>query len=140
MKRIFFILTLLPALAIGQYDFETRYFTLTEESLPEINSFDIDFGEKSPFKKVSFYDYSKVTVENYYQPVDMMGTLEQENALLEAPGVNIPTLNQKEFGFSFSVNGSNSRDGTSNYGVRNSVYKESRSVFFCARAANALNN
>ena len=127
-------------MAMGQYDFESRYFTLTDESLPEISAFDIDFGEKTPFEKVSFLNYTKVTAENYYQPVDMMGALEQQNSLLEAPGVNIPKLNQKEFGFSFSVNGNNSRDGTSNYGVRNTVYKEARSVFFCARSANALNN
>lgn len=136
MKRILFILAFLPALAMGQYDFESRYFTLTDESLPEINSFNIDFGEKSPFKKISFYDYSKVTVANYYQPVDMMAALEEQSSLLEAPGVNIPALNQKEFGFSFSVNGSNSRDGTSNYGIRNTVYKEARSVYFCAPSTN----
>ena len=136
MKRIFFILTLFPALAMGQYDFENRYFTLTDESLPEISAFDIDFGEKSPFKKLSFYDYSKVTVENYYQPVDMMAALDQQSSLLEAPGINIPALNQKEFGFSFSVNGNNSRDGTTNYGVRNTVYREARSVYFCAPSSN----
>lgn len=100
----------------------------------------MDFGEKTLFKKVSFYDYGKVTVENYYQPVDMMTALDQQSSFLETPGVNIPSLNQKEFGFSFSVNGNNSRDGTSNYGVRNTVYKEARSVFFCARSANILNN
>ena len=136
MKRIFFILTLFPALAMGQYDFENRYFTLTDESLPEISAFDIDFGEKSPFKKLSFYDYSKVTVENYYQPVDMMAALDQQSSLLEAPRINIPALNQKEFGFSFSVNGNNSRDGTTNYGVRNTVYREARSVYFCAPSSN----
>ena len=121
---------------MGQYDFENRYFTLTDESLPEISAFDIDFGEKSPFKKLSFYDYSKVTVENYYQPVDMMAALDQQSSLLEAPGINIPALNQKEFGFSFSVNGNNSRDGTTNYGVRNTVYREARSVYFCAPSSN----
>jgi len=121
---------------MGQYDFENRYFTFNEESLPEISSFDIDFGEKTAFKKISFYNYSKVTVENYYQPVDMMGIFEQQNSLLETPGINIPKLNQKEFGFSFSANGSNSRDGTSNYGIRNTVYKEATSVYFCSPSTN----
>ncbi|MBL4662542.1 MAG: hypothetical protein JKY22_03040 [Flavobacteriaceae bacterium] len=136
MKRILFILLLLPALVMGQYDFETRYFTMTDESLPEISSFDINFGENLTFEKVSFYNYSKVTVKNYYQPVDMMSALETQTSLLEAPNVNIPKLNQKEFGFSFSVNGNNSREGTLNYGIRNNVYKESRSVFFCAPSSN----
>lgn len=105
------------------------------QSLPdtqELSTFDIDFGEKRSFKKMHITDFNKVTVKNYWQPVDMMTALEQESVLTSYPAVNLPTLNQKEFGFSVSVNGSNSFDGTSSYGVQNTVYKESRSVYFCS--------
>jgi hypothetical protein len=121
---------------MGQYDFETRYFTMNAESLPntqELSSFDIDFGEKHSFIKMHISDFNKVTANNYWLPVDMMGAIEGERLLTESPMVNLPKLNQKEFGFSVSVKGNNSFDGTSsNYGVQNTVYKESRSVYFCA--------
>ena len=141
MKSYLFLLALLPAMALGQYDFENRYFTISDESLPEISAFDIILNDKASFKKVSFQDYSKVTVSNYYQPVDMMTALQIESNLLASPGIDLPALNQKEFGFSFSVNGNNSRDGTidyntSNFGIRNTVYREARSVYFCAPSTN----
>lgn len=134
MKRILYALIFLPLVAIGQYDFESRYFTMNAESLPdtqELSTFDIDFGEKRNFKKMHITDFNKVTAKNYWLPVDMMTALEQESVLTSYPAVNLPALNQKEFGFSVSVNGSNSFDGTSSHGVRNTVYKESRSVYFC---------
>ena len=141
MKRYLYILAFLPTLMVAQYDFENRYFTIGEESLPEISAFDVILNDKPSFKKVSFQDYGKVTVSNYYQPVDMMTALQVESNLLTSPGIDIPALNQKEFGFSFSVNGNNSRDGTINYntsntGLRNTVYREARSVYFCAPTTN----
>lgn len=129
------MMILLPVIATGQYDFETRYFTMTAESLPEtkeLSSFDYDFGEQRSFKKMRITDFNKVTANNYWQPVDMMTALEEKSTLTDQPSVNLPKLNQKEFGFSFSVNGSNSFDGTTSHGVRNTVYKEARSVFFCS--------
>jgi len=130
-----FLLVLLPALAVSQYDLETRYFSMSDESLPkteELSAFDIDFGETRSFKKMHITDFNKVTSNNYWQAVDMMTALEDDSSYLQQPSVNLPKLNQKEFGFSVSVNGSNSFDGTSSHGVRNTVYQESRSVYFCA--------
>ena len=143
MKRITYILLLLPLLAMGQYDFETRYFKMNSESLPntqELSSFDIDFGEKRSFIKMHISDFNKVTANNYWLPVDMMTALEGESILTASPAVDLPKLNQKEFGFSVSVKGSNSYDGTSSYGVQNTVYKESRSVFFCGPSGYYLNS
>ena len=140
MKRIVFILVLFPLLALGQYDMETRYFTMDASSLPdteELSSFDIDFGENRSFQKMHITDFNKVTSSNYWQAVDMMAALEAEQNLVTAPNIDLPKLNQKEFGITVSVNGSNSFNGTSRTRVRNTVYQESRPVFFCA--PNAFN-
>ncbi|MEM7186846.1 MAG: hypothetical protein AAF466_09320 [Bacteroidota bacterium] len=135
MKRFVFILLFAPLAAFGQFDIETRYFTMDANSLPdtrELSSFDIDFGEDRSFKKMHITDFNKVTAQNYWQAVDMMSVLEQEQNLVSAPDINLPKLNQKEFGFSVSVNGSNSNNGTTSHGVRNTVYQEARPVFFCS--------
>jgi hypothetical protein len=135
MKLLSYLLIFLPTLAIGQFDFETRYFTIDSESLPEmpeISTFDMDFVEASSFQKKRISDFTKVTAKNYWQAVDMASVLKKESATLDYSLINLPVLNQKEFGFSFSVNGSNSFDGTSGYGIKNIAYKELRSIYFCS--------
>ena len=135
MKLLSFILIFLPTLAIGQFDFETRYFTIDSESLPEIpeiSTFDMDFAEAPSFQKKHISDFMKVTAKNYWQAVDMASVLEKESTALNLSPINLPVMDQKEFGFSFSVNGSNSFDGTSRYGIKNIAYKEMRSIYFCS--------
>jgi len=135
MKLLSYILIFLPALAVGQFDFDTRYFTIDNESLPdmpEISTLDMDFVETPSFQKKRISDFVKVTSENYWQAVDMATVLEKESTMLDYSPINLPILNQKEFGFSFSVNGSNSFDGTSRYGIKNIAYKEMRSIYFCS--------
>lgn len=135
MIRLVPFLFLLPTLALGQFDMETRYFTMDASSLPdteELSSFDIDFDEKRSFQKMHITDFNKVTSKNYWQAVDMMTAMETEQNLVTAPNINLPKLNEKEFGISLSVNGSNSFNGTTSHGVRNTVYRESRPVYFCA--------
>jgi len=139
MKFLSYILIFLPALAIGQFDFETRYFTFDSESLPDmpdLSSLDMDFSETRSFEKKSISDFTKVTAKNYWQAVDMASVLEKESTKLEYSPINLPVLDQKEFGFSFSVNGNNSFDGTSRYGIRNIAYKEMRSIYFCSPSGN----
>ena len=109
MKLLYYILIFLPALAVGQFDFDTRYFTIDNESLPdmpEISTLDMDFAETPSFQKKRISDFVKVTSENYWQAVDMATVLEKESTMLDYSPINLPILNQKEFGFSFSVNGS----------------------------------
>lgn len=136
MKRFVYLLVLIPALSWAQYDFETRYFTMDAEALPEMSSFNIDFGEKNVFQKIDIRNYNQVTVENYWQPVDMVSALEKDDSMLNAPNINVPGLQQRQFGFSVSVNGNNSQDGSSSYGVKNTVYKESRGYFYCSPSGN----
>ncbi|MEL6810949.1 MAG: hypothetical protein AAFP76_06400 [Bacteroidota bacterium] len=136
MKHLVYILLLFPALAFGQRDFETRYFTIDAESLPdtqELSSFDIDFGETRSFEKKHITDFNKVTVKNYWQPVDMTTAMENEAASFSGPTIDLPKLKQKQFGFSVTMLDRNSFDGTqpSRYGVRNTVYKEQRGYYFC---------
>ena len=135
MKILSYILIFLPALAVGQFDFETRYFTIDSESLPDmpkISTLDMDFAKTPSFQKKRISDFVKVTSENYWQAVDMATVLKKESTMLDYSPINLPILDQKEFGFSFSVNGSNSFDGTSRYGIRNIAYKEMRSIYFCS--------
>jgi len=128
------MLIFLPALAVGQFDFETCYFTIDSESLPdmpELSTLDMDFVETPSFQKKRISDFAKVTAKNYWQAVDMASVLEKESKMLDYSPINLPVLDQKEFGFSFSVNGSNSFDGTSRHGIKNIAYKEVRSIYFC---------
>lgn len=139
MKLLSYILIFLPVLAIGQFDFETRYFTIDSESLAdmsELSSLDMEFVMKPSFQKRRISDFTRVTAKNYWQAVDMASVLEKESTKLDYSPINLPMLDQKEFGFSFSVNGSNSFDGTSRYGIRNIAYKEMRSIYFCSPSGN----
>lgn len=139
MKLLTYILIFLPTLAIGQFDFETRYFKMDAESLPEmpeLSSFDYDFGDTPSFEKKHISDFTKITAKNYWQPVDMAMVLERESAKLDYSPINLPALDRKEFGFSFSVNGSNSFDGISRHGIKNIAYKEMRSIYFCSPSGN----
>jgi hypothetical protein len=133
MKLLSYILIFLPVLAIGQFDFETRYFTIDSESLPdmpELSTLDMDFEETPSFRRKRISDFTKVTAKNYWQAVDMASVLKKESTTLDYSPINLPVFNQKEFGFSFSVHGSNSFDGTSRYGIKNKVYKDIRSIYF----------
>ncbi|MCZ6594052.1 MAG: hypothetical protein O6943_03960 [Bacteroidetes bacterium] len=138
MKLLSYILIFLPALAVGQFDFDTRYFTIDSESLPdmpEISTLDMDFVETPSFQKKRISDFTKVTAKNYWQAVDMASVLEKERKMLDYSPINLPVLDQKEFGFSFFVNGSNSFDGTSRYGIKNIAYKYKemrRYIYFCS--------
>jgi len=139
MKYLVYLFIFIPIVAIGQFDFETRYFKIDAQSLPEmpeISTLDFDFGATPNFEKKHISDYLKVTAKNYWQPVDMASVLSKESEMTSLPSFNVPTINQREFGFSFSVNGSNSFDGTTSYGIKNTVYKEMRSVYFCSPSGN----
>lgn len=136
MKTWFYILLFIPALGLAQFDFETRYFTVDAQSLPdipELSSFDMDFGESTSFQKKHITDFNKVTSNNYWEAVDMMGALEREKSTFNGPNLNLPELNRKKFGFSVTMLDRNSFDGTQapRYGVRNTVYREMRSYYFC---------
>lgn len=104
LVKIFF---LLPFLAFGQYDFETRYFTINSTSLPEAPQFDstekfnsllsnpaeVKSGtftlDKIPTFAATLRSY-RINTSNYWQPVDMMGAVSKsknytDSSLMIAP-------------------------------------------------------
>ncbi len=135
MKKWSFLLLIVPVIAFGQHDFETRHFKIDATSLtaiPEVSSFDLKFDTNAPFQKKSLSDFLKVTSENYWQPVDMAQVLAQEESTyIDVPQIIYRKADAEESGFSVSLNGPNSIDGTNAQGIRNIAYKEMRSIFFC---------
>jgi len=118
----------MPFFVMAQYDFETRYFTINTESLPDVPEFsalEMNWAPKkeSEFKDIS--DFTKVTASNYWQAVDMASALEKRENYQKAD-IKVANLNQK-----FSALGGNaqySKDGSSK--VENTVYKELRGLDF----------
>lgn len=136
MKRLVYLFLFFPVLAFSQYDFDTRYFVMDDASLtapPSYLDYSALFNETPAFQKKTLHDFVKVTVANYYQPVAMTDAVSQNGELQQYTPINLPSLQQKEFGFSFSVGGRNSFDGTSKNGIRNTVYREMRPAYFCQR-------
>lgn len=136
MKRLVYILALLPLAAFGQYDFETRYFTIDAEALPQVEessalTANYNFTPSSRLTLSSF----RMNASNYRKPVDMMTALNKQTEFIDKK-FDVAPLQQKTFGFSVSVSGSNSFDNTSNTGIRNIAYKEMRSVYFCSPSGN----
>lgn len=113
---------------LGQYDFETRYFTIDAASLPEvpeIMSYQLDRNSNAAFEIKNFSDFNKVTANNYWEAVDMAAALEKKEGYRKSE-VSVKNLNQK-----FSALGGTAqyeRDGSTK--VKNTVYKEQRGLDF----------
>lgn len=127
MKRLSYILFFLPLALCAQYDFETRYFTIDEASLPvvpEISSLEAKFSSPKNFEIQSLSDFNKVTSNNYWEAVDMSVALEKRENYRKA-AFDTKVLQQK-----FSAYGGNSQyraDGSTK--VVNTVYKEQRGLY-----------
>ena len=126
MKIIWCILLFFPLIAIGQYDFDTRYFTIDAESLPdvpEINSIKLERKSVNTPNIQKFSDFNRVTSTNYWEAVDMAAALQQKESYKRSD-VSVKALNQK-----YSVFGGGTeyeKDGSTK--VNNTVYKEQRGL------------
>jgi len=134
-KLLYYFLFLLPFLTIAQYDFDSRYFTITESSLPEAPNFDDSPQLLTSTKETSstFLLDSTPTFEatlrslrisssNYWEPVDMMNALEPSKTYVN-PNISFEPIKKDKKGFSVSVYAS---DGSTR--VKNTVYKEVRGL------------
>ena len=111
---------------LAQYDFESRYFTISSESLPdipELSAFEIDFGTKRDFSIRNITDFNKVTSNNYWEAVDMSAAIEKQEKFKSNSNYNVKALQQK---FAVSGNQQYSADGSTK--VTNFVYKEQRGL------------
>lgn len=127
MKRLSYILLFLPMMLYAQYDFETRYFKIDDNSLsvvPEISSLEAKFNAPKNSEIKSLSDFNKVTANNYWEAVDMSVALEKKENYKKAE-FDTKALQQK-----FSIYGGNtqySADGSTT--VVNTVYKEQRGLY-----------
>ncbi|MGJ8665769.1 MAG: hypothetical protein ACSHW7_05340 [Patiriisocius sp.] len=141
MKKLFLFL-LFPLMAWSQNDFETRYFTIDAESLPDVP--EVTFIPKTQNTETkgtmtlektptfnSVLDAYKISSENYWQPVDMTVALGGSTVNYSDPSLRLKKLQEKQFGFTITGNGGNSSfefsDGQTT--VRNSVYREQRPFY-----------
>lgn len=127
MKRLSYLLFFLPLALCAQYDFETRYFTIDEASLPvvpEISYLEAQFSSTKNFEIRSLSDFNKVTSNNYWEAVDMSVALEKRENYSKA------TFDTKVLQQKFSAYGGNAQyraDGSTK--VVNTVYKEQRGLY-----------
>ncbi len=133
MKKIVLLaLILTPLLGYSQYDFETRYFTITAADLPEIDQeTPITFSKHTLFSKK--LKALKMNQQNYRIPVDMSAVVEELGQYVDHKLELPPPIKSRSYGFSVSVRGSNSFDGLNARGrVQNIVYQEMRGLFVCS--------
>lgn len=130
MKKLLFSLLFIPFSMFSQLDFETRYFTIDAESLPLIE----DLATFSLITSPTLFDSQlptfKMNEDNYRTPVNMTEALAKRQSYITKKWDGKAKATPKGLTFSFSVNGNNSRNGTTNYGLKNAVYQEQRPVYF----------
>ena len=122
MKYWILIALFLPVTLFAQGDLETRYFTITSESLPTIDALsDFDFNTQ-PFVKRSLDEF-QMNSDNYRSAVNMVAAIEKEESFL-VRNVDLNSLNSK-FG-NFGDQSQYQSDGKTR--VQNTVYKEMRGL------------
>jgi hypothetical protein len=104
-------------------DFETRYFTINAESLPAMEiSDEYNFSIKKGPK--TFADLplpsSKITAQNYWQSVDMMAVITNEQTFVDTKSQAL-SLNGIRYGFSDA-------DSAAGKPLTNFVYKEANGL------------
>jgi hypothetical protein len=115
---------MLPLALWSQTDFNTRYFTITAKSLPEVDALSSFDFNTTPFVKRSLKEF-QMNAENYRQSVDMASVVNDDYA--RAPqNVNIKAIESKYYNFGNSSG--YVTDGTTR--VKNTVYKEMRGLSF----------
>ncbi|MFT4849425.1 MAG: hypothetical protein ACI83B_001967 [Sediminicola sp.] len=138
-KQVLMLLILLPLFSYGQFDFDTRYFTINATSLTEAPQFELlpKFGNtlslsnKKEERSGSYYldntptfaatlNSFKMSSSNYWEPVDMMNAVSNSSNRLQT-NWDIENLKPETYG-----NSSYSADGASK--VKNSVYMEVRGL------------
>ncbi len=110
------IFLLLPLISWSQYDFETRYFTIDETSLPEVNILEtfIEINSNSILTKLPEF---KINNENYQKEVNMGEVLYDSEKFVNS-NFEVKTIDTRNFGFSTSQYESDASSA-----VKNIVYK-----------------
>lgn len=123
MKKLLLLLLLLPSIALAQYDFDTRYFTIEADALPDIESLTNFSLEKGPAFSEKLPTFNLMTRTTFWQPVDMVGAIGESRKFISSK-VEINPVNAKVYG----LNGFSGYADDAASGVDNSVYKEVRGL------------
>lgn len=119
---------------MGQYDFDTRYFTINATSLPEAPSLDktleLTMVDETPdtfiLDNTPTFEATlkslRINSSNYWEAVDMRTALGSSTRYIDT-NINITPIKTEYNGFSVSMYAS---DGSSR--VKNTVYKEVRGL------------
>jgi hypothetical protein len=132
-KLICLLLILMPSLLVAQYDFDTRYFTINAESLPEAPQFSKSFGLSNDAKESAgtftldatptfsaTLNSLKINSSNYWEPVDMMNAVSVTNNYVST-NLNVAPIKAGNFGFAVYTSDNSSK-------VKNTVYAEVRGL------------
>lgn len=126
MKKIVFLLIIFPTLLISQNDLESRFFSISSESLPVVESLspDATFSlDSAPSLFNAPLRTFKMNVENYRESVDMMTAIANKDRFVTRD-MDVEALNSKYSGLGGTAQ--YRADGTTK--VYNRVYKESRGL------------
>jgi len=137
MKTFCFLLFLLPCLVLAQYDFDSRYFTIDANSLPEVGPVN-DFTKSVSFASKFSLDTApnvvnqavpsfKLTTENYRKPVDMATAVTQRTKFVNT-NTEVTPIQAKTYGFT----GYSGYGADKSSGVKNTVYKEQKGISLLA--------
>jgi hypothetical protein len=146
MKIPCYIFLLISFVSFSQNDFDSRYYTIDGESLPEIPQIPTLLMELNKSKNIingSFtlgaspsYQETRntftISSSNYWQPVDMTQALASKKVPYDNSQFKVQQLQKKQFGFSVSGNGGETSfdfgDGETR--VQNSTYQNQQRPFY----------
>lgn len=135
MKYLVYIFLFSCTQVVAQNDFETRYYTINLESLPNISKAASVLGKMPKQNKGSFnlgaapsYQNTKnsftITASNYWQPVDMADALTGSTIPYSNSQFTTTRLQEKQFGITIQGStGQTSFDfGEAGTQIKNDVY------------------
>jgi hypothetical protein len=130
---VYFLFFVLPSIVVAQYDFDTRYFTVNSQSLPEAPQFNNSFqlSKSSEETKGTFsldatptfkatLNSLRISSSNFWEPVNMMNAVSATKSYVST-SLKVDPLKTQNFGFAVY-----SSDGSSK--VKNTVYAEVRGL------------
>ena len=121
------ILLLITGSLSAQSDFEQRYFTMTDRSLPAIEDLSQFNFNKTPFVKRSLNEF-ELNARNYRSPVDMMAAVSGDRAP-RPQNIDLESLQSRLPG----VRGDRGYISDGKTRVENQVYQEMRGLDFIDR-------
>ncbi|MEX2349791.1 MAG: hypothetical protein WD554_02835 [Flavobacteriaceae bacterium] len=137
MKFLLYIFSFCFSLTVSSQDFESRFYTIDDNSLPPLLQLDQSNFVKR-FDKVSFTPTLGISSGNYWKPVSMIDALNQQEAYLNRKNEeNQPSITAESLGFQKAIKKDSKIQVEINdpyfarrNRVHNSVYRDASLPFF----------